>query len=85
MDKKQNQEGEVFSMPVWGTLIIGTLAGLVSGASFVIIKHWPLPVSVTPYFGFQEGFLWGAVIGGVSGLVLGFLTDDKHFSNSPKS
>jgi hypothetical protein len=85
MDKNQNQQGEVFSLPVLATLIIGTLTGIVSGASFHLIKYWPLPASVAPYFGFKDGFLWGAVIGGVSGLVLGFLTDDKHFTDSPKS
>ncbi len=85
MDKKQTKEGEVLSLPVLGTVIIGTITGLVSGASFTIIKHWPLPASVAPVFGFEGGFVWGAVIGGVSGLILGFLTDDQHFTDSPKS
>ncbi len=83
MDKHtQKPEGEVFSLPVLATVVIGILTGIVSGASFVIIKYWPLPASVAPYFGFKEGFVWGAVIGGVSGLVLGFLTDDKHFNSN---
>ncbi len=48
-------------------------------SSFEVIKHWPLPVSVAPYFGWKMGALWGLVVGAVSGLVLGFCTDDSHF------
>ena len=83
--QKKEQEGQVFSLPVLATVIIGTLTGVVSGLSFVVIKYWPLPASVAPYFGFNEGFVWGAVIGGVSGLVLGFATDDNHFQQSSNS
>ena len=57
-------------------VVIALIAAVVSGASFEVIKHWPLPVSVAPVFGFKMGGLWGLVVGAVSGLVLGFCTDD---------
>ena len=72
-------------MPVLGALVMALLTGLVSGLSFVVIKYWPLPVSVPPVFGFQGGFLWGAVIGAVSGLVIGYFIDDERYSDAPKS
>jgi hypothetical protein len=69
-------------LPTWAMLIIGCLSGLVVAASFEVVKFWPLPASVVPALDFRGGLLWGLVVGGVSGLVLGFLTDDKHFADS---
>jgi hypothetical protein len=71
------------SFPVAAMVVIALIAAVVSGASFEVIKHWPLPVSVAPVFGFKMGALWGLVVGAVSGLVLGFCTDDAHFSDAP--
>ncbi len=84
MNKETKESGQVFSLPVAACVFIGILTGLVSGGSFEVIKYWPLPASVAPALDFYQGFLWGAVIGGVSGLVIGFVTDDRHFS-SPDS
>lgn len=60
-------------------VIFAVLGALVSGGSFEIIKIWPQPVSVAPYFGWQVGSVWGLVVGGVVGFILGYLTDDQHF------
>ena len=71
------------TFPVAAMIVIAIIAAVVSGASFYIIKYWPLPASVAPYFGFKIGALWGLVVGAVSGLVLGFCTDDNHFLDAP--
>ncbi len=76
------QENTGMGLPTAAMLLLGILGAVLSGASFEVIKYWPLPTSVTPYFGFWDGFAWGGVVGGVSGLVIGFLTDDSHFSDS---
>jgi uncharacterized membrane protein len=70
------------SFPVAAMIVIALVAAVVSGASFWIIKYWPLPASVAPYFGFKIGAIWGLVVGAVSGLVLGFCTDDNNFDNA---
>jgi len=70
------------SFPVAAMIVIALVAALVSGTSFWIIKYWPLPASVAPYFGFKMGALWGLIVGAVSGLVLGFCTDDSNFDNA---
>jgi hypothetical protein len=68
------------SMPILGMIIIGSLSALVVGFSFVIISYWPLPASVAPALDFSQGLTWGAVVGCISGFVLGFLVDEKHFT-----
>ena len=70
------------SFPVAAMIWIALISALVCGASFWIIKYWPLPASVAPYFGFKMGALWGLIVGAVSGLVLGFCTDDSNFDNA---
>ena len=70
------------SFPVAAMIVIAIIAALVSGASFYVIKYWPLPASVAPYFGFQTGAVWGLVVGAISGLVLGFCTDETHFDSN---
>jgi hypothetical protein len=67
------------SFPVAAMIWIALIGAVVSALSFEIIKVWPLPVSVAPYFGWKLGSLWGLVVGAVSGLVLGFVTDETHF------
>ncbi len=65
--------------PILVALVMSISSALVVGYSFVVIKYWPQPASVVPALSFGEGVLWGAVVGALCGLVLGFLTDDKHF------
>jgi len=70
------------SFPLAAMIVIALVSALVAGGSFWIIKYWPLPASVAPYFGFKTGALWGLVVGAVSGLVLGFCTDDTNFDSA---
>lgn len=76
---KKDTKDEV-SMPVAGMVVVGVGGALVTSASCEAIKYWPLPVSVTPYFGWQEGLAWGLVVGALVGLVIGYLMDEKYFS-----
>ncbi len=69
-------------LPTAGMLLLGFLGAIISGASFEVIKYWPQPQSVAPVFGFWDGFAWGGVVGGISGLVIGFLTDESHFPDT---
>lgn len=55
------------------------IGAVVVGLCFEVVKYWPLPVSIAPYFGFQTAACWGFIVGGINGLVLGYLTDDNHF------
>lgn len=71
-----------FGLPVMAMLFIGIISGIVSAFSFWVIPYWPLPASVAPMLDWQGGLAWGLVIGGVSGLVLGFCTDDNNFADS---
>ncbi len=81
-DKKNDKKSNGLSMPVAGMLILGVLGALVSGASFEVIKFYPTPVAVTPYFGFDVGAIWGAVVGVICGGILGYLVDDNNFSDT---
>jgi hypothetical protein len=67
------------NLPIAACIAMALATGLVSGASFEIIKVWPLPVSVVPALDFSQGFLWGVVVGGISGLIIGFVTDDNNY------
>jgi hypothetical protein len=80
--KEKTRSDEGMGLPSAAMVAIALISALVTGGSFEVIKYWPLPVSVVPYFGFQGGVLWGLVVGAVSGLVLGFCTDDSHFADS---
>ncbi len=82
MPKKEVAKSVEMGLPSAAMVVIGLASALVSGFSFFIIRYWPLPVSVAPYFGFRQGALWGLVVGAVCGLVLGYLTDDSHFADA---
>jgi thiamine transporter ThiT len=82
---KQMPASPGMGMPTAAMLMIGILSALTVGLSFFIIRYWPVPASVAPYMGFTGGFWWGLVVGGISGLVLGFVTDDNHFIEQKQS
>jgi ABC-type uncharacterized transport system permease subunit len=79
MDNKNKGE---LSLPMIGMIMLGLTGAIVTSASFYVINYWPLPVSIAPYYGPGEGFAWGLVAGGICGWVIGFLVDDKHFSDN---
>ncbi|HEY9788324.1 MAG TPA: hypothetical protein V6D17_23245 [Candidatus Obscuribacterales bacterium] len=82
MSNKKESTG--INLPLAGMVFAGVLSALIVGASFDIIKYWPQPQSVEPYFGFETGIWWGLIAGGVVGLVIGYLTDDSHFSREER-
>ena len=77
-DKKSSSKNEL-STPLIAAIFGALLSAPVVGYSFVVIKYWPQPASVVPALSFSEGMWWGAIVGALMGLILGFLTDDKHF------
>ncbi|MDX2105681.1 MAG: hypothetical protein SFY67_04690 [Candidatus Melainabacteria bacterium] len=78
--KENSQKGNSFTFPIWAMLLMAGLGAVLSGASFEVIKVYPLPQSVEPYLNFGGGAIWGVIIGGVTGFVIGHLTDDSHFT-----
>ena len=77
--KEKNPEG--MSLPIIGMLLIGVLAAVVTAAQCEVIKYWPLPISVAPYFGGDVGFWWGLIAGAGVGLFVGFIADEKHYDD----
>lgn len=69
------------SLPIAAMFVIGIISALVVAGSFEVIKVWPLPASIAPVFGWKGGLAWGLIVGAVSGLVIGFITDEKHFDD----
>lgn len=78
------QQQEEFPFPLATMMLMGVLGAMLVGASFEVIKSWPLPVSIAPYFGWRWGAVWGLIAGCIHGLVLGFITDDSHFNKVGK-
>lgn len=77
-------EEKELSQPVFAMMVMGIASSLLVGASFATIVHWPLPVSIAPYFEdnlFGAGMAWGLVAGCIFGWILGYLTDEKHFED----
>jgi len=77
--KENTQKENSATLPIWAMFFMAGLGAIVVGASFEVIKFYPQPQSVEPYLNFGGGAVWGLIVGGISGLVIGFLTDDSHF------
>ncbi|MBX9724158.1 MAG: hypothetical protein K2X81_22310 [Candidatus Obscuribacterales bacterium] len=76
---KKESKPEGMSLPIIGMLLLGVLGAVITAAQCEVIKYWPLPVSIAPYFGGEVGFWWGLVVGAVVGLFVGFISDEKHY------
>ncbi len=81
MAKKDDNKPTEMSMPIIGMLLMAVLGAVVVAAQCEVIKVWPLPVSVAPYFGGDVGMWWGLIAGAVVGLMVGFVIDEKHYTN----
>ncbi len=80
MDKKDSKS-EGLSLPIIGMLLFSVLGAVLVAAQVEVIKVWPLPVSVAPYFGGDVGFWWGLIAGAPVGLFVGFIADEKHYED----
>lgn len=78
MSPAKNEGG--LSMPLIGMLFVGITSAVVVALCFMVIRHWPLPLSVDPYFGGRIGLVWGLVAGSVIGAIIGYLVDENHFT-----
>jgi hypothetical protein len=79
MPEKKDSGSKEVSLPVVGMLLLGVLAAVVVAAQCEVIKFWPQPASVAPYFGPDLGVWWGLIAGGFVGLCVGFVVDDKNY------
>ncbi|MEZ4537903.1 MAG: hypothetical protein R3D26_23340 [Cyanobacteriota/Melainabacteria group bacterium] len=78
-----NKEKKAISMfPTQTMMVMAVLGAILTGASFEIINVWPKPISVVPYYDFWGGAMWGLCVGAITGLVLGYLTDETHFEDN---
>jgi len=64
MASKNGNSGGM-SFPVAAMLVCAVASALVVGFSFEVIKFWPQPASVEPYFNGWTGAVWGAAVGAV--------------------
>jgi len=78
--KSIDKAANTIPLPIVGAVLMGVVSAIVVGFSFVVIKYWPLPASVAPALDFTAGAWWGAIVGSLTGFILGFLTDDIHFT-----
>ena len=76
----KNENG--LSLPVAMMLIMGFGAAVIVALCFAVVNYWPQPVSIAPYFGWKTALWWGLIVGGVTGLVLGFILDDGRFEKT---
>ncbi len=79
MTPKKVEKKSGANLPLSASAIMAAAGALIVGFSFEVIKYYPLPASVAPYFDGWTGAAWGAVVGAISGLVLGYLTNDDYF------
>jgi hypothetical protein len=81
MAKKEDSKPGTISLPIIGMLLMGVFGALVVAAQCEVIKFWPLPASVAPCFGGDVGLWWGLIVGGMVGLFVGFVVDEKHYNH----
>lgn len=67
------------SMPIIGMLVMGILSAIIVSLQVAVVPYWPQPASVAPNFGWETGFWWGLVAGGLVGLYIGFILDEKNY------
>jgi hypothetical protein len=73
------------SVPITAMLFFAVAGALLVGASFQVIVWWPQPVAVAPYYEdalFPTGAAWGFIVGGFTGWLIGWLTDERHFADT---
>jgi uncharacterized membrane protein len=80
MNEKPSSQNKL-STAFLAAIFLGVISAFVVGFSFEVIKFWPLPASVAPALTLEQGIWWGAIVGALTGLILGFLTDEKHFQH----
>jgi cell division protein FtsX len=71
--------------PIFAGLFFGVLGALLVGAQFKVITIYPWPVAIAPYFEdnlFGTGAMWGFVVCGFVGWLIGWLSDERHFSDT---
>lgn len=78
-DDKSNCCGNM-SRTQLAMILMAVAGAIVVGCQCEVINHWPLPVSIAPYFSWKTGWVWGAIVGSLVGLVIGYLTDESHFA-----
>lgn len=78
--KDKDQSG--LGMPVTMMILLALAGAIVTSLCFIVVGYWPLPASIAPYFGWKGACAWGAISGGIMGLVLGYLMDDSHFERA---
>lgn len=76
-NKATSTEG--MSLPIIGMLVMGIGGAVVVSLQCEVIKYWPQPPSVAPYFGWDVGLIWGLVAGACFGPLIGFIADEKNY------
>lgn len=69
------------SSPVIGMLVLGVASAIIVALQVAVVPYWPQPASVEPYFGWETGLWWGLIVGGLVGLYVGFIVDEKHYDD----
>ena len=76
------EKKEAVNLPIVGMLLMSSISMVLVGLSFMVIRYWPVPASVAPYFGGRIGVAWGLIVGAIMGLIIGYCVDDSHFENN---
>lgn len=79
---KKDKKDEPISNALLAMMVCSVVGAVMVAASFWVINYWPLPVAVAPYYDWNVGLLWGFIVGGSFGWVIGWMTDEKHFNDS---